>query len=146
MPKKITLKSEGFHPFAERIGLNFTKWDKGYSQGVLKAEKGLMNPHGVLHGAVIYAMADTGMGLALYTLLDEDELCSTVEIKINYFDAVTTGTLLCDTHVIHKGKRIAALESTVMIGERLVAKATGTYYIFQRRAGIGLQNSPEVST
>jgi acyl-CoA thioesterase len=78
-------------------------------------------------------MADTGMGAALYSCLSEDELCSTVEIKICYFGTVISGILTCDTELIHKGKKIAFLESEIRNNESLIAKAMGTYYIFKSK-------------
>lgn len=89
----------------------------------------LLNPHRVLHGGVIYSMADTGMGAALYSDLDQGESCTTVEIKIAYFRAVTAGTLICDTKIIHRGRKIATLESEIKNDGRLIAKAFGTFYI-----------------
>ncbi|MFX1489841.1 MAG: PaaI family thioesterase [Promethearchaeota archaeon] len=130
-PKIFPLNSEGFHPFGELIGLYFTKLEKEYSQCVLNIEKKLMNPHGVVHGGALYSMADTGMGAALYSLLEKEELCATVEIKITYFKPVKEGTLTCDTKVIHKGKSISVLESEIMNQDNLVAKALGTYSIFK---------------
>ncbi len=136
MFKKFPLKSKDFNPFCELIGLDFTKIGKGFSQCVLNVNENLhFNPHRVLHGGVIYSMADTGMGGALYTLLDIDdkELCATVEIKINYFKPVTSGMLTCNTKVIHKGKKIAVIESEILNNGNIVAKAIGTYSIFKAR-------------
>lgn len=136
MPKKFPLKSKGFNPFCDLIGLSFTKISKGFSQCVLNVDENLhFNPHSVLHGGVVYSMADTGMGGALYSLLDMDdkELCATVEIKINYFKPVTSGMLKCDTKVIHKGKNIAVIESEILNNGNIVAKAIGTYSIFKVR-------------
>ena len=131
MPKNFPLHGGGFHPFADLIGLEFSMYEKAHSQCVLKVDKKLMNPHNVLHGGVMYSMADTGMGAALYSLLEEDELCATVEIKISYFKPVRHGILTCDTRVIHKGKRISVLESEIMNNGDLVGKAIGTYSIFK---------------
>ncbi|MFQ5799204.1 MAG: PaaI family thioesterase, partial [Bacteroidota bacterium] len=80
-------------------------------------------------GGVIYSMADTGMGAALYTDLNEEEICTTIEIKIVYLKAVNSGTLTCDTSVTHKSRRIAVLESEIRNDEHLIAKAIGTFYI-----------------
>ena len=124
------MEKEGFNPFGELIGLRFKGFGDGKSRCVLEADERLYNPHRVLHGGVIYSMADTGMGAALYSFLDEDELCTTIEIKIFYLKAVTSGTLVCDTEVINRTKRIAVLESEIREGEQLVAKANGTFYIF----------------
>ena len=82
MSKKFPLESKGFNPFCELIGLNFTEVKKGYSRCVLKVNDKLLNPHKVLHGGIVYSMADTGMGGALYTCLEPSELCATIEIKI----------------------------------------------------------------
>lgn len=131
MPKKFPLNVEGFHPFAELIGLKITKCEKGYSECVLAINERLLNPHKVVHGGIIYSMADTGMGAALYPSLDKDELCATVEIKTVYFMAIASGIITCKTKLIHKGKRIAALESEIESDGRIIAKAIGTYSIFK---------------
>jgi acyl-CoA thioesterase len=133
MPKKLPSDLEGFDPFSELIGLTFTRCEHGFSQCHLEVSQKLLNPHNTLHGGVAYSMADTGMGAALYTCMDEDELCATIEMKIVYFKAVTAGTLTCDTKLIHRSKRIAALESEIKQGEQLVAKAIGTFSVFEDR-------------
>ncbi|TFG20327.1 MAG: PaaI family thioesterase [Promethearchaeota archaeon] len=131
MKKEFPKQSKGFHPYGELIGLSFTELGKGFSECLIEVDKRLFNPHKVLHGGIIYSMADTGMGGALYSLLEEDELCATIEVKINYFKSVREGTLTCRTKVIHKGKNVAVLESEVKNEDHIVAKAIGTYMIFK---------------
>jgi len=133
MSEKNPLQSTGFHPFGDLIGLTFTELKQGYSKGMINVEPKLMNPHGFLHGGIIYSMADTGMGAALYSLLEEDELCATVEIKITYFKPVKSGIITCETKVVHKGKTMSALESEIYNNDLLVSKAMGTYSIFKIR-------------
>ncbi len=135
MPKKFPLESAGFNPFGELIGLNFHKCEKGYSQCTLEVNEELLNPHKVLHGGVIYSMADTGMGAALYSYLGDDELCATIEIKIVYLTAVTSGVITCDTKLIHRSRRIAVMESEIRNDESLIAKAIGTFSIFAIKRG-----------
>ena len=62
MAKRFALNSKGFHPFGELIGLDFTRCEGGFSQGILEVEARHLNPHNVVHGGVIYSLADTGMG------------------------------------------------------------------------------------
>ena len=133
MPKKIPLKSEGFNPFGDLIGLTFTRCENGYSRCVLEVNEKLLNPHRVLHGGVTYSMADTGMGAALYSCMDDDELCATIETKIVYFKAVTSGRLTCDTKLVHRSKRIATLESEIKHGKNLIAKAIGSFSVFKEK-------------
>lgn len=119
------------HPFAELIGLRWqpaSDRDTSRSELVLAAQH--LNPHGVVHGAVLFALADTGMGAALYPTLAAGELCATIEIKINYFKAVATGTLTCDTRLVNRGRRVANLEAQVRCDGVLVAQANGNYAIF----------------
>jgi len=131
MPKKIPDPSKGARPFCEMIGLEFTQLEKGVSQCRLRVQDRLLNPHQVVHGGAIYAMTDTGMGAAVYPYLDEDELCSTLEIKISYLKSVSSGVLTCDTKVIHKGNNVIFLESFVKNNQaQPVATATGTFYLF----------------
>ena len=67
------------HPFADLIGFQVSERDNGQCETVLEIEDDHRNPHGVVHGAVIYALADTGMGGALTSTLREGQICSTIE-------------------------------------------------------------------
>ncbi len=131
MAKNTPFEVKGFHPFGDLIGLKFTNLSKGYSQCVLEVVEKLMNPHKTLHGGVLYSMADTGMGAALYSLLEKGELCATVEVKITYFKPVREGNIVCDTKVIHKGKSFGILESELINDGTLISKAYGTFSIFK---------------
>jgi len=133
MPKEFPLEPRGFNPFGELIGLSFSQCEKGFSRCALRVTDRLLNPHRVLHGGVIYSLADTGMGGALYTDLDEDESCATVQIDIFYLAAVTSGTLTCETKLVHRGRSVAVLESEIANDGRLIAKALGTYSVFKAR-------------
>lgn len=119
------------HPFADLIDLRFEEQRAGYSRCTLPVSRKHLNPHGVVHGAVAFALADTGMGAALFPTLSPGEICATIEIKISYFKAVASGALRCETEIVNRGKKIASMESSVYAGESLVAKASGTYSIFR---------------
>ncbi len=119
-------------PFVELLGLRFTSVKDGVSQCTLEVSDRLMNPNRVLHGGVVYSMADTAMGAALHSLLDEGQVCATIEIKIVYLKAVTSGILTCETKVLSKEEDIAVMESDVRNGSHLVARALGTFSIFKR--------------
>ena len=83
------------------------------------------------HGAVVFAMGDTGMGAALFPTLGAGEICATIEVKINYFKPVVSGELACLTELVNRGKTVANLQSSIYLGETLVAKANGNYAIFR---------------
>jgi acyl-CoA thioesterase len=122
------------HPFAALIGLVIDEQRAGFSQCSLELAAEHFNPHQVVDGAVVYALADTGMGAALYPTLGAGEICATVEIKISYFKPVSRGALVCRTEIVNRGKTLANLESRVYAGATLVAQANGHYAIFRPSA------------
>lgn len=118
------------HPFADLLGFEVTERSEGFCRVVLEVGAPHMNPHGLVHGAVLYALADTGMGGALTSVLGEGEYCSTIEIKINYLRPWKSGALRCDTRLISRGRTTAALQSDLYDGaDRHLAMATGTFAI-----------------
>lgn len=119
------------HPYADLIGLRFEEQRAGFSRCVLEVEDKHRNPHGVAHGAVLYALADTGMGAALYPTLEPGQMCATIQITMNYFKPVVSGVVTCTTEVVNRGKSVAHLESRLVAGELLVATANGNYSIFR---------------
>ena len=119
------------HPFAELLEMQVIEQHDGHGRMRLTVGPDHLNPHGVVHGAVLYALADTGMGLALYPSLVDGEICATIEIKINYFKPVHEGAIDCVTQLVNRGRSVANLESRLYVAETLVALANGNYAIFR---------------
>lgn len=92
------------------------------------------NPNGVVHGAVLFTLADTSMGGATMSVLAEGEICASIEVQLRFLRPVTGGTIHADTRVIHHGRRIVQLESHLTDGDgRLVATAAGSFAVIQPR-------------
>ncbi|MFK7983160.1 MAG: PaaI family thioesterase [Saprospiraceae bacterium] len=125
-------KTPTIFPFSNHLGMYLVKRETGKSHFQLPIKDFHFNPQKVIHGGVLYSLADTGMGGALYPMLalDKGELCATIEIKMTYLKAARTGVLDCHTVVINKGKRVAMLESEIWNEGKLIAKATGSYAVF----------------
>lgn len=123
------------HPFGKLIGLHFAAAPgDGRAHCFLDAGPHLHNPGGILHGGVVFSMADTAMGAALWTLVQPGHTTSTVEIKINYLEPVVAGRLDCTCRVIHRNDTVGVVEADVRQGETLVATALGTFAILKHRA------------
>ena len=121
--------------FAELVGftLQLGRRGSGASAAALEVRRELLNPNGVVHGGALFTMADTAMGAALHTTLAPGEYCATVEIKIHFLQPVTKGKIRCRTRLVHRGSRIAVLESHLSVGRLQVAQALGTFAIFAPR-------------
>lgn len=120
--------------FVHHVGLQFEQPEGGRSRITLPIEPHHFNSTGVVHGGVLFTLADTGMGAALYSKLERGLFSATVEIKISYFKPVTAGTLACETEIVNLGRRLATLESSLLVGDVLVARASGTFAILERKA------------
>jgi acyl-CoA thioesterase len=119
--------------FVNTVGLQFEDAATGKSRLSITIEDKHRNGTGVAHGGVLFTLADTAMGAALYNSLEPGEICATIEIKIGYFKPVFDGTLVCEATVLNKGKSVASLEATIRNGDQLVSKASGTFAIFRRK-------------
>lgn len=124
-------------PFAALIGLELDTLSRGHCRMALTIDsRRHHNPQHVVHGSVLHAMADTGMGMALYTTLDEGQWCATIEIKVSYLRAVSAGHLSCEAQLVHRGKTTAHLDARLRLGDVLVATSSGSFSIFARPAGL----------
>ena len=98
-------------PFVEHVGLSVVEQRTGYSKCILELADHHYNSFGTVHGGVLFTLADSGMGSALYPTLSEGEMFATIEVKINYFKPVLSGVVTCITEVVNRGKTIAHIES-----------------------------------
>ena len=123
-------KTEPVHPFADLLGMQVDSKEDGQCTCSISFSESLLNPNNVVHGGVIYSLADNSMGGALTSILPEEERCATIEIKVTYLRPAGHSDLIGHSQVIKRGKRVAILESEIRSGEKLIAKATGSFVIF----------------
>lgn len=116
--------------FADLVGLRHVSRSAGTSRYEVDAGEEHFNPNGVVHGGLAFTLADTGTGSALWTLLERDEGCATIEMKISYLKPAKSGHLVCDSRVLHREGNIATIESEVRSGEDVIARAVAVYAIF----------------
>jgi acyl-CoA thioesterase len=117
-------------PFADLLGIQRTAMQEGRARFEMTVGSQHLNPHGVVHGGALYSLVDYAMGGALTSRLAPGERCATLEIKINYLAAVSEGRVGAEAWVVARTARVAVLEARVQAdGDRLVALATGSFYI-----------------
>jgi acyl-CoA thioesterase len=120
----------GVGPLAALLGIRRAQMGDGRARFDLAIRPDHMNPHGVVHGGVVYSLVDYAMGGALTSRLAPGERCATLEIKINYLAPATAGHLAAEARVVERTARVGVLEGRVAgDGDRLVALATGTFFI-----------------
>ncbi len=120
---------EGFHTseFSRTLGVRLIHVGESTARLALAQDTHLHNRSGQMHGGAIFSLVDIAMGLACSSSHGFDRRSVTLECKINYLRAVSEGEIECLARVIHAGRRTLVVEAEVTQGERLVAKAQGTF-------------------
>jgi uncharacterized protein (TIGR00369 family) len=84
--------------------------------------------NGVVHGGILAALADTAGGMAAYTTVARGTALATVELKINYLEAVPGGRIRADARVLRAGRNFIVCECEVFDAKgTLAAKALLTF-------------------
>jgi uncharacterized protein (TIGR00369 family) len=86
--------------------------------------------HGVVHGGVLAALADTAGGLVTYMSLPRVKRVATIEMKINYLESVEGGTVEAEARLIRAGRHVAVVDCDIRDdNKRLVGKALMTFFV-----------------
>lgn len=84
--------------------------------------------HGVVHGGILAALADTAGAVAAYTKIPHGTELATIELKINYLEPVAGGRVKAKARVLRAGRNFVVVECEILDGEgTLAAKALLTF-------------------
>jgi len=84
--------------------------------------------HGVVHGGILAALADTTAAIAAYTAVPRGVELATLELKINYLEPVPGGRVKADARVLRAGRNFVVTECDIFNQSgSLAAKALLTF-------------------
>ena len=90
--------------------------------------------HRVVHGGVLAMLADTAGGFAAFLAAPVGSRVVTIEMKINFLEAVEHGEIKADARVLRQGRTTSVVDCEVTDGgRRLVSKALMTFAIIAPR-------------
>ena len=69
--------------------------------------------HGVVHGGILAALADTTAAIAAYTVVPRGVELATLELKINYLEPVPGGRVKADARVLRSGRNFIVAECEI---------------------------------
>jgi acyl-CoA thioesterase len=69
--------------------------------------------HGVVHGGILAALADTTAAIAAYTVVARGVELATLELKINYLEPVPGGRIKADARVLRCGRNFVVTECEI---------------------------------
>ena len=115
-------------PFCKLLGIRVKEIDKGYAKLEMPYKMDLTQPLGFIHGGALASLVDTAGAFASFTIIGEDELVYTVELKLNYLVSIKDGVVIAEARVLRSGDRIIVVEVDILNGNgELSAKAIATY-------------------
>lgn len=67
----------------------------------------------IVHGGAIATLADETLASAAFTVAEEGETTTTVDLKVDYYRPGAPGRLICRASVRHRTRRLAFCEASV---------------------------------
>ena len=97
--------------------------------------------HGVVHGGILAMLADTVAAIAAYSTLARGSEIATIEMKINFLEAVHGGVIRAEGRVLRTGRNFVVTECEIRNEDgSLAAKALLTFGAVSDRVSANLKN------
>ena len=121
-------------PFLTDLGVDFIEMRDGQAQIALTLAPRHMNSWQVTHGGVVMTLLDVAMALAGRSLDPQSRAGVTVEMKTSFLQpAGTPGARIVATgRAFHRSTTMCFCEADLHEGDRLLAKAMGTFKYLKR--------------
>jgi uncharacterized protein (TIGR00369 family) len=110
------------------LGLSLESLEKGRVVFSMRVKPRHKQIHGVVHGGVLATVADTVAAIAAYTTVPKGTEIATVEMKINFLEAVPGGKIKAEGKVLRTGRNFVVTECEIYKEDgTLAAKALLTF-------------------
>jgi uncharacterized protein (TIGR00369 family) len=103
------------------LGLKLESLEKGRAVFTMKVRSRHKQLHGVVHGGVLATIADTVAAIAAYTTVPRGTEIATVEMKINFLEAVPGGRVKAEGRVLRTGRNFVVTECEIYKEDGLLA-------------------------
>lgn len=118
---------QGEREFRRTLGIRFVERREGYAKGEMNISPSHLNVLGVIHGGVLFSLADTVSGASA---LGRGGRVTTVNGNINYLKAgKDTSKIVAEAHEIKYGRTLSVCEAKVYDDkDNLLATTTMTFF------------------
>ena len=131
----VDVGAEGYGAFPLQSFLDFDIRDgpDGAVVAFLEVDDRHLNPNGIVHGGVVFSLADTAMGRATMAVLSDGQICASIEVSVRYLRPIPGGRLVATASVLRAGRRIVHLECSVTVDgdDRPVAVLQGSFAVLE---------------
>ena len=121
-------------PFLDDLGVEFLGMGNGEAQVALTLEERHMNSWHVTHGGLTMTLLDVAMAMAGRSQNPDAHASVTVEMKTSFLQAGGTpgNRIVAKGKTLHRSTTMCFCEGEVWNGDKLVAKAMGTFKYLKR--------------
>jgi acyl-CoA thioesterase len=114
--ERIRDRGRDANPFFCLMGIDVVSLDKGKATLSMRVRDDMLNGEGFLQGGMFTALADEAMVLAIYSLLEEDQVIATISESTSFMRGAGPGmVLVAEGRVIKIGRRVAFSEADVRL-------------------------------
>lgn len=131
-------------PFLNELGVEFLSMGEGESQVALTLEKRHLNSWHVVHGGVTMTLLDVVMSMAGRSLDPEARGGVTVEMKTSFMQpgGREGSRIVAKGRAFHRSTTMVFCEGELWNGDKLVAKAMGTFKYLKRQMAAKTGSDP----
>ncbi|MCI0398304.1 MAG: PaaI family thioesterase [Chloroflexi bacterium] len=115
-------------PFSQLLGIHYDAFGDGRCTALLEVKHHLLNPLGIAHGGVTFALADSACGCAAFSALGEPRMV-TQDMQIRYHGPARPGQIMAQAEVVHLGRRTITTQCRITQNDLLIASVTATFAI-----------------
>jgi len=129
-------------PATRGLGLEVESVEVGRVVFRMRVRKRHRQMHGVVHGGILAMLADTVAAVAAFTTVAPGSQIATIEMKINFLEAVVDGVLRAEGRVLRTGRNFVVTECEIWNQDgELTAKALLTFGAVSDRVSANLKRS-----
>lgn len=123
-------------PFVDKLEIpKIDGWEPGRVWTHWPVNPQMFQVHGALFGGYLAALADSVLGLATLSTMNDDEIFTTSDLRVSFFRQVRSGTLNIEAKVVNRGRSMVHVEVEFHRDDgKLVGKASATQVVLPRPA------------
>lgn len=125
-PEELKQRLLDSNEFISDNEIKILEFSDNHAKLEMKIDKAVLNGHGIVHGGIIFAMADNAAAAATFT---KGRLCVTLNSTINFIRPVVGEKMIVEADAIFAGRTTGVYDVKVTNDQgTLCAKASFTMY------------------
>ena len=134
-PEELKQRLLDSNEFISDNEIKILEFSDDHAKLEMKIDKAVLNGHGIVHGGIIFAMADNAAAAATFT---KGRLCVTLNSTINFIRPVVGEKMIVEADAIFAGRTTGVYDVKVTNDQgTLCAKASFTMYFVPENLFVG---------